>query len=273
MKITEYPAFSGTFSNEETVIDGTSGTKKIRMDELLRMLYNSAPVATRLTFRGDNNLGSSITTAQRNEISNGTFRNMFIGDYWSVSGTKWRIVDFDYFAQWNGNKHHAILMPEKTFGKTVWKDTNTIEGGYGNSNLRSMVVGSVRQAIPAGIKNMQTLIKIPVSSGWSDDWGPTYEFGINADTFAPTIDMLYGIEMYHPKSNAGLGSANSPFQHKFRYFQQVNPLDACPTNDGDYVWTASAVHGAYAGCLAIGTGPTVYQANNQYGIWPFVVVG
>ena len=69
-------------------------------------------------FRGQN-LGTSVTTQQQNEISAGTFDNLFIGDYWRINNINWRIAAFDYFLH-KGNAecttHHILLVPDSSLG-------------------------------------------------------------------------------------------------------------------------------------------------------------
>jgi hypothetical protein len=62
-------------------------------------------------YRGKN-LGTSVTAAQWASIQNGTFLDMYIGDYWIVNGVTWRIAAFDYwlgFGDTACNVHHIVL--------------------------------------------------------------------------------------------------------------------------------------------------------------------
>lgn len=43
------------------------------------------------------NLGSVVTAEQKTNIQNGTFKGFFLGDYWTIGGHNWRIVDFNYW--------------------------------------------------------------------------------------------------------------------------------------------------------------------------------
>ena len=64
-------------------------------------------------YRGKS-LGTSVTEAQYTQIANGTFDDMFIGDYWTIGGTDWVICDFDYYyrcGETDISKHHVVMMP------------------------------------------------------------------------------------------------------------------------------------------------------------------
>ena len=61
------------------------------------MLDGFAPVELRrVLFRGKN-LGTALTAVQKAAIKDGSFKGMFLGDYWSIGGRIWRIVDMDYW--------------------------------------------------------------------------------------------------------------------------------------------------------------------------------
>lgn len=54
-------------------------------------------------------LGNTITTDQNNAIYSGTFSNLYIGDYWTIGGYNFRIVDFNY---WNNSINHVVIVPD-----------------------------------------------------------------------------------------------------------------------------------------------------------------
>lgn len=115
-------------------------------------------------FRGKK-LGESITDSQYNFIADGSFRDMYIGDYWEITEPasispenprtiKFYIADFDPFlgkgSQYNKasntSKHHIMLIPSRSIPKdplTLIKPSDcsitvggTEKGGYYNSVFR-----------------------------------------------------------------------------------------------------------------------------------------
>ena len=65
-------------------------------------------------FRGKN-LGTSVTSAQWTAIGNGTFDDLFIGDYWVINGVTWRIAAFDYWYNTGDTvctTHHIVIVPD-----------------------------------------------------------------------------------------------------------------------------------------------------------------
>ena len=61
-------------------------------------------------------LGDSVTSDQWNQISAGTFDNLFVGDYWVINDVTYRIAGFDYWrSEYDSalNKHHVVIVPDK----------------------------------------------------------------------------------------------------------------------------------------------------------------
>ena len=83
-------------------------------------------------YRGKN-LGTAITEEQLANIANGTFKDLFIGDYWTISGVKYMIADFDYMYNVGDTaltKHHILVIPERNMYNHVMNTDNTTLGGY-----------------------------------------------------------------------------------------------------------------------------------------------
>ena len=92
-------------------------------------------------------------TAQLNDgtlsknIQNGTFHDIFIGDYFTKSyvadgvtyNVTWVIVDIDYFycsGDYTSTPHHVVVMPSNVVQVNVnMNDTDTTDGGFVNSKM------------------------------------------------------------------------------------------------------------------------------------------
>lgn len=84
-------------------------------------------------------LGGTVTDAQKKSILDGTFDDIYIGDYWVVNDVKWLVADIDYYA--NGY-HHVLVIPEEPFFNLAAYDTLDTSGGYVDSNLNSLYMYS-----------------------------------------------------------------------------------------------------------------------------------
>lgn len=79
-------------------------------------------------------LGTSVTAEQYAAIKNGTFDDLYIGDYWTIGGHDWVICDFDYYIQCgvsNVNQHHLVMMPRTNMnipsGTALYGTSGTLE--------------------------------------------------------------------------------------------------------------------------------------------------
>ena len=83
-------------------------------------------------------LGNEVTAAQYTAIANGTFEDMYIGDYWTIDNINWRIACFDYYYNAGDTActtHHVTLVPDTALYTHVMNDTNTTDGGYVGSKM------------------------------------------------------------------------------------------------------------------------------------------
>ena len=83
-------------------------------------------------------LGTSVTNDQKTAIANGTFTDLYVGDYWTINSVNWVIADFDYWYQCGDTtftKHHLVIVPAASLYSAKMNDTNTtgitVEGGAG----------------------------------------------------------------------------------------------------------------------------------------------
>ncbi|MBQ7543894.1 MAG: hypothetical protein IJT02_03020 [Synergistaceae bacterium] len=115
-------------------------------------------------FRGKD-LGSTITAAQYNAIKNGTFDDLYIGDYWTFDGIKHRIAHIDYYYDrgtgfnptvqpgdiaakgyvYNASRtpHHVILLPDASIITGKWHTEDTILQGYYGTNFWNEILPQI----------------------------------------------------------------------------------------------------------------------------------
>ena len=104
--------------------------------ELAALLFNNAG-AHNAIYRGKN-LGTSVTAAQWAAIANGTFADLYIGDYWVIGGVNWRIAAFDYYYKTGDTScttHHVVIVPDTNLYAHAMNDTNITTGGYIGSKM------------------------------------------------------------------------------------------------------------------------------------------
>ena len=103
------------------------------MAEMANKLLDNAGAHNSI-FRGKN-LGSTPDYAN---IANGTFKDMYIGDYWEINGINWRIAAFNYYSNTGDTLvpgNHVVIVPDESLYSHVMNDTNTTDGGYTGSKM------------------------------------------------------------------------------------------------------------------------------------------
>ena len=103
--------------------------------EVVSIMNNAA--THDMVYRGKA-LGTSVTSEQWAAIKAGTFKNLYLGDYWSINGVDYIIAAFDYWLNTGDtacNTHHAVVIPRSQLYTYKFNPTNTTEGGYVGSDL------------------------------------------------------------------------------------------------------------------------------------------
>ena len=138
MKIAEYPQVTKLVADDIILIDGTDGTRTIPAANLpYAAMHLCGPQMHRMVFRGKQ-IGTTMTSEQRTAIQDGTFEDLWLGDYWFINGVNWRIADFNY---WYGKGDqaltapHIVIVPDTSLGTAKMNSTSTTTGGYTGSEM------------------------------------------------------------------------------------------------------------------------------------------
>lgn len=111
-------------------------------------------------FRGKN-LGTSYTSAMSKAIQAGTFDDLYVGDYFTINGTVYRIAGFNLGKQIGDNAsmgNSMCLVPDSALYNVQMHNTdsgqytegaaaNTTTGAYANSDMRTTNLAQATQKI------------------------------------------------------------------------------------------------------------------------------
>lgn len=100
-------------------------------------ILSSGAGAHNSIYRGKN-LGTSVTAAQWAAIVDGSFTDLYIGDYWVIDGVNWRIAAFDYYYKTGDvscTTHHVVIVPDTALYSHAMNDTNVTTSGYIGSKM------------------------------------------------------------------------------------------------------------------------------------------
>lgn len=200
MKISEYPAITSFTSDNILLVDGNDGTKKITASDLILAAFSvHSALNHKMLFRGKN-LGATVTQAQKTAIQNGTFEDLWLGDYWEINGVKWRIVDFDYWlgtgdAETTG--HHVVIMPDKNLATAAMNSSGTTVGGYVGSAMYTTNMASAKSMATGAfgdfILSHREYLTNTVTSGY-----PSAGAWADSSIDLPNEPMIFGSYIYTP---------------------------------------------------------------------------
>lgn len=142
-------------------------------DDLAGRLNASGAGAHNAIYRGKY-LGASVTAAQYAAIAAGTFDDLYIGDYWTISGVNYRIAAFDYYLTTGDtacNTHHVTVVPDTNMYTHVMNDTNITTGAYVGSKMYTEGLETAKTTIntafgEAHILNHRQYLKNAVTDGY-----------------------------------------------------------------------------------------------------------
>lgn len=203
MKISEYPSISAFTEDNIFLADGDQGTKKILVtDAILAALHLISSENHRRIFRGKN-LGSSITGPQLSAIQDGSFKDLWLGDYWEINGVKWRIADFDYWYNCGDtpfSSHHLVVMPDAPLYTAKMNESSTTAGGYVGSQMYTANLATAKSTVTTAfgervLKHREYLINA-VTSGY-----PSAGAWTDSTVELPNEIMIYGSSVYTPASD------------------------------------------------------------------------
>lgn len=252
------------------VHDGT-GLKRITFEDVKRaMVYPNAGSHNSI-YRGKN-LGSTVTQAQYTAIRNGTFEDLFIGDYWVMNGNNYRIAAFDYYYNTGDSPctaHHVVIVPDKSLYNASMNTSNTSNGGYVGSNMYrtnlANAKSTVRGLFSGHILSHRIYLSNTIANGRISN-------GVWLDTEIDLLSeyMVYGNSIFTPMSNGVDVPTN------YRVDKSQLPLfkhDHSIISLGRETWWLRDVASQYGYCAVSADGVAYTDnATSQFGVRPFFCV-
>lgn len=122
-------------------------------------------------FRGKH-LGESITEEQLEVIRDGSFADLYVGDYWEINGVKYRIADINYWKNVGYpesekvQKPHILIVPDTILGSGQMNTGNSTSGGYRSSAMKSTKLNQIADALPDTFKDMLISHRIFSDGSW-----------------------------------------------------------------------------------------------------------
>lgn len=248
-------------------------------DDLLRIMTAPNAGAHNAIYRGKY-LGTSVTAAQYAAIAAGTFDDLYIGDYWTISHVNYRLAVFDYYL--NGGDtactpHHAGIVPDTCLYNAQMHNTSsgdwesgadTTAGGYVGSGMYKTNLANakttVKSAFSGHVLKRRTYLTNAVANGRANS-------GIWCDSEVDLMceQMVYGSGIYSPVSDGSNVPVNFRVEKSQLPLFQHEPSRICNRNNWwlrDII-TASEFAFVFDNGVAGSRG-----ASNSLGVRPFFCI-
>lgn len=241
-----------------TFNDNSESKTRLR-DAFYSLVPDGAPTHNNV-FRGQN-LGALNATHIAN-IQNGSFHDMFIGDYFSINGSNYVIAGINY-KRHHGNNidlgNHLVLMPSdwsKTPTQTLapdgstnhyMNDTDTTAGGFAGSKLYQTYLPQIQTKLESDFGAHLMSFRTIVSTHVDDSGAPDQAEWRDAKVAIPNEVMIYGSILNGNNKN---GSRNNIGDEDSQLpLMRLNDSEHC-NNRASAFWLrdiCSASRFAYAG--------------------------
>lgn len=219
-------------------------------------------------------LGGSVTSEQWAAIKAGTFKDLFLGDYWSIGGMDYIIAAFDYWYKCGDtacNTHHAVVIPRSQLYTYKFNPTNTTEGGYVGSDLYKNGLTQAKTTFntafgSAHILNHREYLVNAVTNG-----KPT-----GSDWYDSTVDLMNENMVYGGRQFSPMPDGSDPWNACRNYTVDKSQLPLfrlAPWMSfvrDQWCWLRDVVSAAdFASCGGNGYAGCSY-ASGANGVWPAV---
>lgn len=217
-------------------------------------------------------LGTSVTSEQWAAIKAGTFKDLYLGDYWSIGGVDYIIAAFDYWYKCGDtacNTHHAVVVPRGQLYTYKFNPTNTTEGGYVGSDLYKNGLTQAKTTFntafgSAHILNHREYLVNAVTNG-----KPT-----GSDWYDSTVDLMNENMVYGGRQFSPMPDGTDPWNTCRNYTidkSQLPLFRLAPWMSfvrDQWCWLRDVVSAArFAACTGDGNADCFY-ASYAAGVWP-----
>ena len=270
-KIVDYPAADRIAKDDVFLLDGERGTRKVLASRAAVELAGLiSPINHCNVFRGKN-LGGGVSSAQKAAIKDGSFDNLYIGDYWFNNGVNWRIGDMDYFLRCGDTdftRHHLVIVPDTPLYSGKMNETHTTEGGYVGSLMYKSGLDQAKTAIAAAFGDLVTthrdILCNAVSNGRQSGGG----------WFDSTVElmcerMVYGNSVFQPGCDGSFIPYNyTTGKSQFALFRMAPQY----ISNRQWYWLRDVVSATgFAGVSGSGDADC-YRAGGVGGVRPYFVI-
>lgn len=157
-------------------------------------------------------LGGSVTNEQWAAIKEGTFKDLYLGDYWSIGGVDYLIAAFNYWLACGDtacNTNHLLVVPRNNLYTAGMNSSSITTGGYVGSEMYKTGLAQAKTTInnafgSAHILNHRQYLVNAVTSG-----APTGTDWYDSTVELMNENMVYGGRQFSPMPNGATDPWNT----------------------------------------------------------------
>lgn len=275
MNITNYTNVKALVSEDMLLIDGPNGTRTINAPALIAELMEFLPPETHRTIFRGKDLGTVFTDEQFANVQNSTFKDLWMGDFWTIGGKKYRIVDINYFYNtYYEKKPHLVIMPDHALYSAKMNTSNITTGGYHGSDMYKNGLTNAKTTINAAFNNhiwkhyeyLSNAVTNGIVTGCSD---------YAVDVAIPSETMMYGHTIYASPFNKDGVTDNLADMYPFdkSQFALFAAQPQLITDENNWCWLRDVVSSEYFAFVDNLGFASCNYASNSRGVRPYFCVG
>lgn len=274
VNLSELTQINKLVTGNKLLVGTTDGNKAIAAeDALFAMLDSFAPVELRrVIFRGKN-LGTALTAVQKAAIKDGSFKGMFLGDYWNIGGRIWRIVDMDYWYNCGDTaftSHHLVIMPDEALYNAQMNTTNVTTGGYVGSEMYKKNLENAKTIVNAAFQGSVLTHREYLCNAVANG-RPSGGAWFDSSIELPNEPMMYGHLHFNPTSDGSTVPSIYTISKT-----QLALFVVCPrfiVNRSYNQWLRDVVSSARFAVVSNSGSTDYFGASYSYGVRPVFPVG
>ena len=264
------------------LIHDGNGVKRISTEtfkaDLREFAEGLETLLTQITFPGagahngiyrGKNLGTSVSAEQYAAIADGSFDDLYIGDYWVINGVNWRIAAFDYYlntGDTNCTTHHVVIVPDTCLGENKQMNTSSVTtGGYTGSEMYTTNLADAKTLInnafgSAHILNHRQYLTTTVANG-----KPSAGSWFDSTVELMTEQNVYGGKVFAPTSDGStVPTAHTVDKSQFPLFA----LEPSRITNRTTYWLRDVVSAASFANVYYGGNANYANASHSLGVRP-----
>ncbi len=226
----------------------------------------------RMLYRGQS-LGTYVTDEQAAAIKAGTFDDIYLGDYWTINGTRYDVADFNLFYNTGSTSltaNHLVIVSHDSMGQSGMNSSDTNEGGYIGSEMYTTVLPTIKETIANDFGDLLLTHQEYLPSNYSSGVA-TVEAWCNVKVSLMSEIMVYGTRVVSTYTiGDGMPFGRTEGKLQLALFA-VNPVASL--NQRYTFWLRDEIGANYFTACYFDGRAVASGASNQNYVRPYFLIG